>query len=270
MVELGDGGDVAFDVDGTAHYDDFLHTQKRLGVFFGGEGEVREWAEGDYRDCVGRVRAQELEDLQVGGGGSWDEVWRGGASGQQRGRGLGRGRGLEHVLPCRGGGEVRGLSVLSSALAGTLGGRGAEEEGWYGGVDIPEAVAAVEIVGDENLVFQRPVCTDRDNGREFLETAVARGEVVCETPFALFFEDVEHGDCIPQTAGDGQPVGLSSFPTPPPPHPHPPSSPFSRLSPGWTYFSRSIFPYVSEISSTSSSVSDAESASSRARTSSTL
>lgn len=37
--------------------------------------------------------------------------------------------------------------------------------GAYGGVDIPEAVAAVEVVGDENLVFQRPVCADRDKGR---------------------------------------------------------------------------------------------------------
>lgn len=73
-------------------------------------------------------------------------------------------------------------------------------------MDIAEAVAAVEVVGDENLVFQRPVCADRDNRRELLETAVARGKAVFETIFALFFEDVEHGDCVLQTARDGQPV----------------------------------------------------------------
>lgn len=122
MVELSDGGDVAFDVDGAAHYDDFLHAQERLGVFFGGEGEVREWADGNDRDCVGWVRAQELEDLQVGGDGGWDEVWGRETRGQQRGRGL------EHVLPCRGGGEVRGLSVGQSGCQ-----RGGSGEGGRGG-----------------------------------------------------------------------------------------------------------------------------------------
>lgn len=44
------------------------------------------------------------------------------------------------------------------------------------------------------------------------------------TPFALFFEDVKHGDCVLQTAGDGQPVPSSlltphSSPLPPLPLP---------------------------------------------------
>lgn len=91
---------------------------------------------------------------------------------------------------------MRGLSVLLSVRA-TLRGREGGGGGRYGGVDIAEAVVAVEVVGLDELPFQRSVCAESDYGWEFLEIAVARGEVVCETPFALFFKDVEHGDCVP-------------------------------------------------------------------------
>lgn len=55
--------------------------------------------------------------------------------------------------------------ACQSGVSGGDSGGSHEGGGAYGSVDIPEAVAAVEVVGDENLVFQRPVCADRDKGR---------------------------------------------------------------------------------------------------------
>lgn len=86
---------------------------------------------------------------------------------------------------------------VSGAGAGGGGGSGG---GAYGGVHAAEPVAAMEVVGDQQLLLERAVSADRNNRRECGETAEARRAVVREPPLALFLQDVEHRDCVPQTA----------------------------------------------------------------------
>lgn len=139
---------------------------------------------------------------------------------------------------------------------------GAEEGGGdlpYGSVHVAEPVAAVEVVGDQQLLLERAVGADGDNRRECGEAAEAGRAVVREPPLALLFQDVEHRDCVPQTA-----VHILARRNPPPP---PRRTARIKLL---IYFSISMFPNVREIMSTSSSSSDADSASSMAKTSSTL
>lgn len=105
VVEFGDGGDVAFEVDCAAHYYDFFCAEEGGEGGGGCEGEVGEGADGDDGDCVWGVGGEDFEDGEVGGGGCWGEV--GGV-----GEGRGGGGWAEDVGPGFGGGEVGCLGVL--------------------------------------------------------------------------------------------------------------------------------------------------------------
>lgn len=64
-VELGDGGDVALDLDGAAHNDDLLGPEEGLGVLGRGEGRVGHGADGEDGDAVDGVLLEEAQDLLV-------------------------------------------------------------------------------------------------------------------------------------------------------------------------------------------------------------
>ncbi|OAR00248.1 hypothetical protein LLEC1_03465 [Akanthomyces lecanii] len=197
-VELGDGGDVALDLDGAAHNDDLLGPEEGLGVLGRGEGRVGHGADGEDRDAVDGVLLEEAQNLLV--------------------RELPRGREERRDLF-----QVRlGRALLAEDLQPLLG----RAKVWKRGMNVVKTIQTVyrrkrihvlsgnrrtEVVKLEILFLQRMFCAESNQRLACLERLKALGTAVGFAPGHFLFNHLHHADdvasaaesVVSNNAGDG-------------------------------------------------------------------